>query len=255
MLKWISTSRRDLPSIFQSTGLPGGGTSRKSNAQDCLLAGVASAGSMNLFPALKRLANRALASIVLQDIKELGVSPDAKKATEDHLKNAYSCFLRLNCNTDDLVKSRIWKYGSNSIPEVAALCQAYLSFGEKTARDSVSNWSGGAQKSAVLFAAVEKCRLMFPSLSGNSFSKKASSKSKSTDPSSKRGAVTVVDSSDMASFEVKVPGHLSAGSTFLSTVNLGGKTKKVKLTVPEGNPTTLRFSLKVTPEDATKDDE
>ena len=192
----------------------------------------------------------------------MGVSSDVKKATEDHLKNAYSCFLRLNCNTDDLLKSRIWKYGSNSIPEVAALSQAYLSFGEKTFRDSVSNWSGGAQKSAVLIAAVEKCRLMFPSLSGNSFSKKSSSKSKSTDPSTpsstaggKRGAATVDDSNDMASFEVKVPGHLAAGSTFLSTVNLGGKTKKVKLTVPEGNPTTLRFSLKVTPEDATKDDE
>ena len=188
--------------------------------------------------------------------KSSNVPSHEKKPIEMHLKNAYACFLRLNCNTNDLLKSREWKYGNSSIPEVAALCQAYLSLGEDKAQSSVSNWSGGVQKSAVLIAAIEKCRSIFPSVSGSLFSKKASSKSKSTEPSTpnssrgnKRGADIIDDSDDMVSFEVRVPGHLSTGSTFLSTVNIGGKTKKVKLTVPEGNPSTLRFALKATAEE------
>lgn len=255
LLKWFASSRRDLPSIFQSTVLPGGRTSsRKSNSQDCLLADASSLGSMNLFPSIKRLANSAIASIILQDLRESNQASDTTKSAEAHLRDAYACFLRLNCNTDDLMKRREWKYGENPIPEVAALCQAYLALGDEKTQSSNSNWSGGDHKTVVLTAAVEKCRILFPSVSGSLFSKKASSKSKCTELSmpkpsrgSKREAGAMVASDNMVSFEVRVPGHLSAGSTFLSTVNIGGNTKKVKLTVPEGNPSTLRFALRITP--------
>jgi hypothetical protein len=51
------------------------------------------------------------------------------------------------------------------------------------------------------------------------------------------------------SFEVTVPQNLIAGDTFLTAVKVGDTSRKVKLTVPEGNPSSLRFTLNV-PKDA-----
>ena len=48
------------------------------------------------------------------------------------------------------------------------------------------------------------------------------------------------------SFEAAVPKGLTTGDTFVTSVNVGNAEPiKVKLTVPDGKPSTLRFSLDV----------
>lgn len=216
---------------------------------------------MDFLPSIKRLANSSLANVVLQDLSDSRKSPDGEKAIESNLKSAYACFLRLNCSPDEVIKSRKWKYGHGSLPEVTALCQAYLALGEENKmQPDALDWSGGGQKSAVLSTAIEKCRILFPSLSGSFFSKKGLIKSKRPDdfeqskPNSnvtgKRKAS--VGATESVSFSVMVPDNLVEGNSFLTKVKVGGQTKKVKLTVPAGNPSTLRFVLQVPSEEAGK---
>ena len=115
------------------------------------------------------------------------------------------------------------------------------------------DWSGMARKSTIFFFALEKSRSLFPSLSGNFFSKKASAKAKkgssigeSTD--GKRKEPTSGDATEETvkkPFDVNVPKELAAGDTFYTSVKVGETTQKIKLKVPEGNPATLRFYLSV----------
>jgi hypothetical protein len=259
-LKWAASSNRDLPSYFHATARQVDGRAPiKSHNHDNLLVQDGSISSMDFLPSIKRLANSSLADVVLQDLSDSRKSPDGEKATETNLKSAYTCFLRLNCSPDEVIKSRKWKYGYGSLPEVAALCQAYLALGEekKMQRDTL-DWSGGGQKSVVLSTAIEKCRKLFPSLSGSFFSKQGLFKSKKTDnleqsrPNSnvtgKRKAP--IGATESVSFSVTVPDNLVEGNSFLTKVKVGGQTKKVKLTVPAGNPTTLRFVLQVPSDEA-----
>jgi hypothetical protein len=206
----------------------------------------------------KRQANSAFADVILHEMSESNSSSDRKKAAENHLKHAYACFLRLHCTKDDLRKSRAWKYGGESIREVEAVCQASLLLGDvKAVSSDFGDWSGGARKSAIFDAALEKCRSLFPSLSGSFFSKKAAVKGKKGKESSeaipssgsKRKEPGDAEEMTKVSFEVTVPQDLVAGDTFLTGVKVGDTTRKVKLTVPEGNPASLRFALNV-PKDA-----
>jgi hypothetical protein len=287
-LKWVYTSKRDLPSYFDATcsALASGGPPAKTHTQDCLLFRDGGGSSSSLSSSIasvgflrttKRQANSAFADVIIHELLLLSnnngssnkKSADAKKVVESHLKPAYACFLRLHCSPDDIQKSRAWKYGQGAIREADALIQAYFALGEeekKTESSSLSSgdhhhlnhWSGGAQKSVVLQAALEKCRLLFPSLSGSFFSKKASTKPKTNEdtdadadpnaaPAPGAGKRKLGGEMTKVSFEVSVPQELGAGDTFLTSVKVGGgeQTKKVKLTVPAGNPSTLRFSLNV----------
>jgi hypothetical protein len=259
-LKWAASSNRDLPSYFHATARHVDGRAPiKSHNHDNLLVQDGSISSMDFLSSIKRLANSSVADVVLQDISDSRKSPDGEKAIETNLKSAYTCFLRLNCSPGEVIKSRKWKYGS--LTEVAALCQAYLALGEENKMQTDTlDWSGGGQKSAVLSTAVEKCRLLFPSVSGSFFSRQGLIKSKKPDnleqskpksnASGKRKAP--IGATESASFSVTVPENLVEGNSFLTKVKVGGQTKKVKLTVPAGNPTTLRFVLLVPSEEASK---
>jgi hypothetical protein len=210
--------------------------------------------------AAKRQANSAFADVILHETSQSNnSSTDKTKMAENSLKHAYACFLRLHCTKEDLRKSRAWKYGRDSIPEVEALCQAYLALDVgKNSGSEFCDWSGGARKSAIFDAALEKSRFLFSSLSGSFFSKKAPAKTKkgndSSEPESAGGkrkeSSEAKETSKKVSFEVAVPKELVAGDTFLTTVKVGETTQKVKLKVPEGSPSTLRFTLKVPKEAA-----
>jgi hypothetical protein len=251
-LKGASATRRDLPSYFQASALAQGGSPEKSHVHDCLLAKGRSLTSLGFLVSTKRQANSALADVILQELSE-----KSKTSAENQLKHAYACFLRLHCTSEDLKKSRSFRYGQSAIREVDAVCQAYFALGEgKTIRSNVPDWSGGGQKAAIFEAALEKCRSLFPTLTGGFFSKKETSKSKkgddveSADPNppgaGKRRSIDSTGETMKVSFEVAVPNNLAAGNTFLTTVKYGNQqTKKVKLTVPKGHPKTLRFTLKV----------
>ena len=210
---------------------------------------------MGLLRTVKRQANSAFADVIIQELSDTSKTANAKGIVELFLKPAYACFLRLHCTLEDLERTRAWKYGQEAIREVDALLQAFFALGEnKSIQSDVSNWSGGGQKSAVLKAALEKCRHLFPTLSGSFFSKKAVAKSKKgdsgdsvedTDEGREKRKLVEPSQVTKVSFEVAVPQDLVAGNTFLTTVKVGDETKKVKLTVPNGNPSTLRFTLKI----------
>lgn len=258
-LKWTSTSRRDLPSYFQASASAGGNTPSKPHTLDQLLVMGQSLASSGFLLTAMRQTNSAFADVILHEISQSNTkSIDKKKMAENCLKDAYACFLRLHCSKEDLQKSRAWKYGSDSIREVDALCQAYLVLGEeKNLGSDFGDWSGGARKSAIFSAALEKSQSLFPSLSGYFFTKKASGKTKkgntSSDPDpakGKRKGCGEENATTKVSFEVAVPKELVAGGTFLTTVKVGTTTQKVKLKVPEGSPSTLRFTLQVPKESA-----
>lgn len=246
LLRWISSSKRDMPSLFCASAMAGGGRPEKSHTHDSLLIKTRSLSSFFLLTGLKRQANSAMASVLKEEL----VSKDSNvRSLENHLKLAYACFLRLNCTIKDLKKTRAWKYEPGGVSEVEALTQAYLKLGEtKTIVADPNDWSGGGQKAAILEAALQKCKELFPSLSGAFYSKKAMQKSKNQSDSEgkergERGTPPSQQSGTKRSFEVEVPEGLGEGETFTTTIGAGENNKKVKLTVPAGKPRMLRFSI------------
>mmetsp|Transcript_23051 Transcript_23051/g.33002 ORF Transcript_23051/g.33002 Transcript_23051/m.33002 type:complete len:140 (+) Transcript_23051:50-469(+) len=109
---------------------------------------------------------------------------------------------------------------------------------------SSSDWSSETKKSDVVRAALAKCKHLFPSLPQTLYAKKKASKKKneSTD-----NIKRVADG--MVQFVVDVPADLQVGEKFETTVRIGDQMKTIRLTVPEGNPSKLKFSLKAPDED------
>ena len=239
LLRWISSSKRDLPSLFCASAMAGGGKPDKNtHIHESLLIKSRSLQSFHLLTGLRREANNAMASVLKDEL----VSKDSTvRSPELHLKLAYACFLRLNCSIKELKKTRTWKYEPGGVNEAEALIQAYLKSGEaKPVVGDPNDWSGGAQKEATLSAALAKCKELFPSISAAFYSKKAMQKSKNRIDSeekeeTERGAAPQ-QSGTKRSFEVEVPGGLEEGETFTTTIATGSSSKRVKLTVPAGKP-------------------
>lgn len=261
-LKWTSVTKRDLPNYFQASSITGGNLPPKQHMNDNLLEFENKVMSRGFLITVKRQANSALAYVVQKQIDDASdkmkssSEPDKRKAVhESNLKHAYACYLRLHCTKDDLKKHRAFSYGGDTIREVDTLCNAYLALGDSKKFDNTGfgDWSGGARKSSILDAALGKCRILFPSTSGSFFSKKLTTKSKRgvgdddagddddlTSPSKRKQPG---QGKRVVSYEVAVPESLEEGDTFLTAVKVGGATQKVKLTVPKGSPSTLRFKL------------
>jgi hypothetical protein len=249
-LKWTSVTQRDLPSYFQASALTGGNPPAKPHTHDNLLQVGKQLMSSGFLMSVKRQANSALAYVILQQIGESDDASDKKKASENNLKHAYACYLRLHCTKDDLKKRRAFSYGGDTIREVEALCQAYVGLDGVEKVKDFGDWSGGARKSHIVDAALEKCRTLFPSTSGSFFSKKLSTKSKKGEdpaddaaPKPKEPPSGGGGEASSKQYEVAVPSKLKEGDTFLTAVKVGDATRKVKLTVPKGRPSTLRFKL------------
>ncbi len=270
LLQWAISCRRDLPSYFQASAAAKGLPPEHPHTRDSLLVKGRSLALHGFLRTVKRQANSAIASIVLQELSSRP-NQDAK-ASETRMKSAYACFLRLNCTVEELERSNAWRYGK--IPEAEAVCQTYLALaGSKVDVDdntsSANDWSGGARKSTVLKKALTKFRELFPSVNGNFYTKKAVSKprkTKSIDSSDKLPSPTrqmvsgkrkeapehhqpgeeqPAAASRRMSFTVSVPQDLKTGDRFHTTVKLGEQYKKVTLTVPSGSPQTLKFSLDI----------
>mmetsp|Transcript_15216 Transcript_15216/g.43971 ORF Transcript_15216/g.43971 Transcript_15216/m.43971 type:complete len:517 (+) Transcript_15216:513-2063(+) len=261
-LKGTYSCRRDVACYFQASALVGGGIPPKSHANEPILLIHNNLREHGFLTTVKREANSALADILIHEITERSTkaqSIEEKKKTENFLKLAYSTYLRLNCSREDLDRCRAWKYGANTLREVEAVCQAFLAYGSDEEVTEVSggsaafgDWSGGGRKAKIFDAAIEKCKKMFPTLTGSYFSKKAiaavkSKKNAGNEPQQAGDKRKEPPEEDMVvmPYEVAVPSGVSAGDSFLTTVRVGDFTKKLKLTVPETNPTTLRFTVKV----------
>jgi hypothetical protein len=272
-LKTILSSKRDLALHFQASAKALGGVGEKPHTHDSLLPKRSSALSTCFLTTIKREANSAFAEVLQIEISK--ASNDPKKVSDFYLKQAYACYLRLNCSVEDLQKLKDWKYGRLTIHEVEALCQAYFALGESKSpkKKNLMDWSGGAtSKADILKSAVAKCRELIPNVTVNYFTKNTMTKARKAaatveEPSApdnnpspsasgkrKLEAEKSQDSDKKLSgddgpkkqyFEVKVPEDLESGSTFFTTVTLAGVSKKVKLTVPDGKPSSLRFSLPI----------
>jgi hypothetical protein len=252
LMKWISGSKRDLPNFFQTSALAGGTAPPKSHINENLLKVDDSLQSSGFLLSSKRQLNSAFANVLMNEFSnDISISTsDLKKTADTNLKHAYACYLRLHCSEEYLRKTKAMKYGVGSIREVEVLCQAFLNTKYAQASSSqVNDWSGGARKSTIFQNALEKCKALYPSLSSNFLYKHLHNKSKDKEAATsgnKRKMPSEQKEKSKISFDVSVPENLNAGDTFLTTVRYGENlTKKVKLTVPEGNPSTLRFTLKV----------
>ena len=129
------------------------------------------------------------------------------------------------------------------------------------------DWTGGGRKEAIFEKALSKCTELFPNLTPNFFSKKASASSRSkkdslagdvNDPipgnsTRKETLGSTIPATEAStgdemvhmSYEVVVPAGLSPGQSFLTTINVGGTKKRFRLTVPDTNPSTLRFKTRI----------
>lgn len=196
----------------------------------------------------KRQANSIFAEFIVKKISS--TKSENRMEVENNLKQAYACFRRLHCSDDDIKRTSAIKYGISTIKEVEALCQAFLETDHaKTVNKDSNDWSGGAQKKSIFDEAMTKCRALFPTINGNYLFKQSSKSKDCTSGGKKRKGPSEsaeLGHSTSKKFEVSVPEDVAAGEQFVTTISFGDHvTKKVKLTVPEGNPKTLRFSLKI----------
>jgi len=251
-LRWTSTTARDLPSYFAASALAEGGKPQRSHMHDSLLLKGRSLAPHFFLTTVKRQANSGLANVILNDLKEK-VNPD-QKFLESQLKLAYACFLRLNCDPKVLSKSHAWKYhrqnGAKDVVE--ALTTAFL----KVVKDqplsgALSDWSGESQLTATLQMALQKCKEMFPSVSGKFFiSKKQVAPKKTAPEASSSSPPPPAKQTVEQSFVVGVPEGMAAGQTFMASFQVGKTLKKVRLTVPTDNASSLRFNLQVPVDEA-----
>jgi hypothetical protein len=233
--RWVASTLRDLPSYFYSTAGHDSGLRsdvRKNHTSESLVIPSRPVTFFHFLTDVKRRTNAAMSSVLLHEVQKLKM---AGKVSENHLKQAYSCFLRLNCEVSHLRKLR-----RGAKPVVDALLAVYAKLipaeEQRTKQETTSgDWSGEAHFLRTITAALEKCRELFPSLSGSFLSSKKVTKKKRPAPANETQQV----------FRVSIPEGLSAGDTFLTEIVMGETKKRIRLTVPAGDATTLRFSLTV----------
>ena len=238
-LKWSYSANRDLPSYFAVSAreskdkLP-------AHSRDCLLVKPEELSSFHFLTTVKRLANGAFAFVLSAELQKKGLKEG--KSLENLLKHTYACYLRLNCDPDSLLKKSSWCYRSSDVKYIVrGLTTAY----QRVAKDqplsgAIGDWGSDTQSHILLAAALEKFKELFPTLTGSFFTKKSA---KDKERSDSQGTKRKDPPSSGKKFEVSIPEGVSAGDTFLTSINHGDKIKKIKLTVPPGAGKTLRFSL------------
>jgi hypothetical protein len=222
----------------------------QSHSQDSLDIRNHTISSHHFLTSVKRHANNALAAIIAHELNDSS-KPLNADANEVLVKSAYACFLRLNCEMESfLARSRLWKrvHSSDGLrPVMDALVAAcsMIPHAKRTSLEPSSDWSGEGRWNSIVQAALSACNEAYPSLTGNYYSLKPTKVRKTKRPANTHvnaeGTIPTVSQS----FEVLVPEGLHAGDTFLTLVQTGEGSKKVRLTVPEGEPSTLRFSLQI----------
>jgi hypothetical protein len=208
----------------------------------------------------------------MQQISEFGERPESENVSR-WLRQSYACYKRLNCSIDD-VQQYTHRLSSRPIPEVETLCRVYISGGEDEnditddGQDSEEDWARG-RKVALLRAALSRCKTKFPTVLDT-----RRKRPKSVDVSLKENADTSVltasgegpdNIQDGLNEEVgdkrrkkliqlmaSVPTGLGVDDTFEVKVRIQSFTKRVKLTVPPGNPTKVKFSVEVPDDNGVK---
>ena len=249
LFQQLIITKRDLPAFYQASALVRGALPETSHAKENLLGDARSSHTIGLIRDLKRITNRALASILVEEAPTL----DPKN---DYIKKCYTCFLRLNASVECLERMKAWQYGSASLPEVEALCLAYLARPDSNEFSvQSSDWAGGWKKTEVLKASLVKCAELFPSHASTLYRKikpkkvPACNVSGDENEGGPQAHERSAPESDTMQFVVAVPQGLNVGDKFQTTVRIGSQMKTLRLTVPVGLPPKLKFSLKVPDDD------
>jgi hypothetical protein len=265
------STKRDLPSHYQASALVQGDIPDPSHVKECLIGKIGFFQQNSFLTNLKRHINRALACIAIKELPLVG-------NYDDHLKKCYIYFLRLNCGCDDVVKLMPLRYGSVSIPEVDAVCRSYLrNADERDFLFCTSNWSSNPNKAHLFRQAIKKCEELYPGIAkclyrkskikkiaselirepgdeeskGQGFGPESESAGEPRDDPSCELALESDESNNEMSLEdkvhhfvVDVPQDMDVGDKFETQINVGGRVKTIRLTVPSGPPTKIKFSLK-----------
>ena len=242
LLRWTATAARDLPSTFAASAIEQGGKPQRAHVHDSLFLKGRSLSPHFFLTTAKRDANSALAHVLMQDLKAKPGKDE--KFLENQLKLAYACFLRLNCDPKVLSTCHAWKYhrrnGAKDVVE--ALTTVYSQIAKEPPLSGVrSDWSGESQLTSTLQVALRKCKEMFPTVSGKFFISKTPATTKKSAPE----AMNIKKHTVEKSFVVSVPPGLAKGETFMASIKVGSACKKVRLTVPSENASSLRFKLNV----------
>jgi len=158
-LGWVDTAQRDLPAFYDASAALGGTAPDTVHSKENLLHGSGFLWS------IKRRANRTIAVILLQELRELdGDHNDAVTKRIDIFKEAYSCFLRLKAP----VKDRSWKsqkVEDGAVMEVEALCRAFQDLeGNSNSIEGQDLSLNHKDKMSLLRCAIDKCEELFPAL-------------------------------------------------------------------------------------------
>jgi hypothetical protein len=119
LLSWTTTCDQDLAGYYEASAGLRGGDPGKHNKQSLLLGN-------GFIATVKRKASNALAEMILQDLtfmKKNGVNNDAKMKLNDHLKLAYTLFLRFNSSCKEIAD---FVTSNKQLAEAEALGKCYL---------------------------------------------------------------------------------------------------------------------------------
>lgn len=236
-LKWCDNSSRDLPSFYIATAKEGGKTPQNSHSTENM---VLLEGKGGLIYFAMKYTNEAIAHIVRKESMAISLShpnnahekeyKEWMEQTTDLMKDAYKCFVRLNCPIDEnLWQSRKvrQKMTNGHIPEIEALCSTYMTW-QKVNPKSLSKITSWEDKILLLRSAVKECEKLFPTITFKSTSlsqkrkrKKESSTSTTTSSSKDGGGSKSKDSESKTTQRkiiVKVPSGVKEGETFIVQV-------------------------------------
>jgi hypothetical protein len=244
-LRWTYSSPRDLPDFFAASAINLGDRPPQSRAQDSLVADSSNTSTFHFLTSIKRITNSALASVLFKEIKEAS-SKQSADALEEKLKILYASFLRINCNPKLVLRHRFRDVcESDGVQEVTkALIFVCNKIGMKKCIGKIhahtTDWSGQKTEEYTLLSAIEKCKTLFPSLTGGFFSAKKVLKAMKYN---ENATITPADTSPQKMYSVTIPVGLNAGDTFVTIVKHGDKKRKLRLSVPAGSPKRIRFTV------------
>mmetsp|Transcript_19287 Transcript_19287/g.34947 ORF Transcript_19287/g.34947 Transcript_19287/m.34947 type:complete len:2537 (-) Transcript_19287:2523-10133(-) len=266
-IQWTSSCGRDLPAYYEASAAAKGGIPKENHSKDCLMDG---SGAGFLW-SVKSYANRAFAEVIMQQLSEAGERPERENVSH-WLRQSYMCYKRLNCSIGD-VQQYTHRLSSRPIPEVETLCRIYISGGEDEnditddGQDSEEDWTRG-RKVTLLRAALSRCKKKFPTVLVAKQTRRKRPKSvdvplkenagTSVLPASGEGPDNVHTGIDevgdtrrkkLIRLMASVPAGLRVDDTFEVKVRIESFTTRVKLTVPPGNPTKVKFSVEVPDDD------
>ena len=243
-IKWCDFSSRDLPSFYDVTATEEGETPQNSHSNTNLL----SVSSGLIYFAMK-YTNGAIAEIISHEVDELmrqDIDDDAwKKYMTELLRDAYKCFLRLNCP----INNSLWKSTKikhqmciGNIAEVETLCKIFMALNAiESSPPILITWE---QKMLLLTSAIKEAQKLFPFLALNSF---ALSKRKRKRMKPNNFDIDNKEEPTSQKIIVKVPSGVQEGDKFVVMVVCGYFKRKLQLVAT----TTKRimFHLKI-PKDA-----